>query len=562
MKKIIISFLVVAICFSLIACTPEAASTMETPADPTSWCIEQGYLQGIPEEYIYTQETSNASEKVINENAPVTPEMLSVMLANLSTSLGFNLNGYLKDYEAFPDSEQGLWYSEAVHWIYIYEIVNRTENLGVGIPMTKEYFAALCYNYLNLYYEFDDGAPSVTQAEFGDSDSIDSYKNELAKMAFLDLLVYDENNNFNPTQNITLSQACQMFRKLSDYCNEKMTLKKTFRHGIACDFRVVGYYRPSDVETKYGEVDYDSAEFYQEIWDVGFDHIRLVLSLPSENPYPGECIDHVGFDENGNAYVTDEFYEVLDLITKLATDAGLYVVLDMHDSEIGVDRTTPEGHEQNLAYFNALWADMAEHFQGASEKIFFELMNEPVFKTEDLEWEHQLLRDYMQSGVNTIRAIDEDRMVITTVQSASYHLCAKDHPEMIEQFQQDPYIWFTCHNYFPYEFTIENERTHIDAVTGEPIYYPFNEDMERITISEIQAIRETEIELGIDFWVGEFGAFDNVNHEDRIAYYKASAKTYRRCQIAWCKWEISWGFTTYDLWTQEWDQEMLDALFS
>ncbi len=562
MKKIIISFLVVAICFSLIACTPEAASTMETPADPTSWCIEQGYLQGIPEEYIYTQETSNASEKVINENAPVTPEMLSVMLANLSTSLGFNLNGYLKDYEAFPDSEQGLWYSEAVHWIYIYEIVNRTDNLGVGIPMTKEYFAALCYNYLNLYYEFDDGAPSVTQAEFGDSDSIDSYKNELAKMAFLDLLVYDENNNFNPTQNITLSQACQMFRKLSDYCNEKMTLKKTFRHGIACDFRVVGYYRPSDVETKYGEVDYDSAEFYQEIWDVGFDHIRLVLSLPSENPYPGECIDHVGFDENGNAYVTDEFYEVLDLITKLATDAGLYVVLDMHDSEIGVDRTTPEGHQQNLAYFNSLWADMAEHFQDASEKIFFELMNEPVFKTEDLEWEHQLLRDYMQSGVNTIRAIDEDRMVITTVQSASYHLCAKDHPEMIAQFQQDPYIWFTCHNYFPYEFTIENERTHIDAVTGEPIYYPFNEDMERTTISEIQAIRETEIQMGMDFWVGEFGAYDNVHYEDRIAYYKTSAETYRRCQIAWCKWEISWGFVTYGVWEKEWDQKMLDALFS
>ncbi len=562
MKKIIISFLVVAICFSLIACTPEAASTMETPADPTSWCIEQGYLQGIPEEYIYTQETSNASEKVINENAPVTPEMLSVMLANLSTSLGFNLNGYLKDYEAFPDSEQGLWYSEAVHWIYIYEIVNRTDNLGVGIPMTKEYFAALCYNYLNLYYEFDDGVPSVTQAEFGDSDSIDSYKNELAKMAFLDLLVYDENNNFNPTQNITLSQACELFRKLSDYCNEKMTLKKTFRHGIACDFRVVGYYRPSDVETRYGEVDYDSAEFYQEIWDVGFDHIRLVLSLPSENPYPGECIDHVGFDEEGNAYVTDEFYEVLDLITKLATDAGLYVVLDMHDSEIGVDRTTPEGHEQNLAYFNALWADMAEHFQGASEKIFFELMNEPVFKTEDLEWEHQLLRDYMQSGVNTIRAIDEDRMVITTVQSASYHLCAKDHPEMIEQFQQDPYIWFTCHNYFPYEFTIENERTHIDAVTGEPIYYPFNEDMERTTISEIQAIRETEIEMGMDFWVGEFGAYDNVHYEDRIAYYKTSAEVYRRCQIAWCKWEISWGFTTYGVWEKEWDQRMLDALFS
>ena len=244
MKKIAVAFLVITMCITAIACTPKASSPSEASIDQINWCAEQGYLEGIPEEYIYIQGTSDSSEKRLNENAAVTPEMLAVMLANLSTSLGFNLNGYLKDYEAFPDSEQGLWYSEAVHWIYIYEIVNRTDNLGVGIPMTKEYFAALCYNYLNLYYEFDDGAPSVTQAEFGDSDSIDSYKNELAKMAFLDLLVYDENNNFNPTQNITLSQACQMFRKLSDYCNEKMTLKKTFRHGIACDFRVVGYYRP------------------------------------------------------------------------------------------------------------------------------------------------------------------------------------------------------------------------------------------------------------------------------------------------------------------------------
>ena len=549
-KKIILIILVLSLFCSLIACTPKPTTSSEE--SNLQWCMEQGYFEGIPEEYLYIEDN-------LNGEASVTPETLSVMLANLSTNLGFNLNGYLKDYEAFADSEQGLWYSEAVHWIYIYEIVKRTDNLGVGIPMTKEYFAALCYNYLNLYYEFDEGAPSVTQAEFGDSDSIENYKSELAKMAFLDLLIYDENNNFNPTQNITLAQACELFRKLSDYCNEQMTLKKTFRHGIACDFRIVGYY---DMSINFGEVEYDSAEFYQEIWDVGFDHIRLVINFSSENPYPEYNMDHVAFDEEGNPHVTEEFYEVLDLITKLATDAGLYVVLDMHESEIGVDRTTSEGHQQNLAYFNALWSDIAEHYKDASEKIFFELMNEPNFNADDPDWVYQILRDYMQSGVNTIREIDEDRMIITTFESASYQLCAKNHPEMIEQFKQDPYIWFTCHNYFPYEFTIENNRTHIDAVTGEPIYYPFNEDMERITISEIQAIRETEIELGIDFWVGEFGAFDNVNHEDRIAYYKASAKTYRRCQIAWCKWEISWGFTTYDLWTKEWDQEMLDALFS
>ncbi len=560
MKKAILSILILSLSLSLPACAPKHSTAGEAERDNMRQCMEQGYFEGIPEELLYL-ETADSPEKQLNETAPVTPEMLCVMLANLSTKLGFNLNGYLKDYDSFSDVELGQWYSKPVHWVYIYEMMDRESPLGIGTPMTKEYFAALCYQYLNLYYEFDNGAPSAMQADFADSNSIENYERELAKMASLGLLVLDKSNNFHPSQEITLSQACELFCRLSDFCSEHMTLKKTFRHGIACDFRIVGYYRPADVETIYGEVDYDKPEFYQEIWDMGFDHIRLVLSLPSENPYPGECVDHVGFDEDGSAYVTDEFYEILDLIANLATDAGLFVVLDMHDYETGIDPLTEEGHQQNLAYFKSLWADIAQHYQGASDKIFLELMNEPVFEVDDTEREDQMLEDYMKGGVEAIRQFDSDRMIIVTFEAASYHGCAEGHEEMIAEFNQDPNIWYTAHNYEPYQFTIVNDRVS-DYVNPSGKYYSFDEEMEKTTKLEINAIRESEMKYQIDYWVGEFGTFDNVTEEDRVAYYKASAEAYRRCQIAWCKWEISWGFVTYSPWTKTWNQKILDALFS
>mgnify|MGYP002803200770 FL=1 len=76
------------------------------------------------------------------------------------------------------------------------------------------------------------------------------------------------------------------------------------------------------------------------------------------------------------------------------------------------------------------------------------------------------------------------------------------------------------------------------------------------------AIAEDELKNGIVYWVGEWGAYDNVALEDRVAYCKRSAELYRKLGIAWCKWEISWGFAMYDPYEDVWNEEILAALFS
>lgn len=144
MKKLILFVILTAMCLSLFACTPAETATSspssEVLADSMEWCIEQGYTEGIPE------------ENLVRENS-ITPEMLSVMLANLSEKMGFNLNGYLKDQESFSDAETGTWYSPAVHWVYIYELMGR-DSLGIGESMTKETIGKFLYQYLYKYQDY------------------------------------------------------------------------------------------------------------------------------------------------------------------------------------------------------------------------------------------------------------------------------------------------------------------------------------------------------------------------------------------------------------------------
>ena len=183
--------------------------------------------------------------------------------------------------------------------------------------------------------------------------------------------------------------------------------------------------------------------------------------------------------------------------------------------------------------------------------------------------------DSVTSGNNTIVAgnldvelyhtsasVTEEEKVMFVAFLNGTHAFVDNYTELIEYCKKDPNIWYTTHNYSPYQFTLENGRTHIDSATGEYIYYPFDEEIETETKSVINTLYEQEIEHGIDYWVGEWGVYDNVKHEDRVAYHKTSAEKYRQLGIAWCKWELFAGFAIYNGPNDTWDEELIAALFS
>lgn len=549
MKKLILSIVLAAMCFTLFACTPNSTSA-PTEEDSLGRCLLEGYLENIPQEY-YSISTSDQKTNLTPE-APVTPEMLSVMLANLSQDLGFNLNGYLKNQASFSDAETDTWYTEAVHWVYIFEMMGR-DTLEIGTPMTKETLGKFLYQYLYQFYDYRD-VPYNLEASFADAAELTSSKKEFAALEYLNLLVLDDENKYYPTKEATIQEACSMFQKLADFCKENISMKLLMKRGVSTDFRILQYCNPAKPSNQ--ENLYNNADFYKELWEKGFDHIRVPVAFDAENPWTGQWPDHAYFDENGNLTPTEEYIEIIDTIIDYALDANLFVMLDVHGYEGKVygEEATGERLETSMKNYISIWTYLADRYQDKSNKLIYELYNEPVMDADSLE-------EFMYKGVEIVRNIDEDRTVFVTYESASYHAMSGEHPEMIEEFKKDPNIWFTCHNYFPYEFTIENNRTHVDHY-GQPVYYPFNEDMDFSLTNSIMAIAEDELKNGIDYWVGEWGAYDNVALEDRVAYCKRSAELYRKLGIAWCKWEISWGFAMYDPYEDVWNEEILAALFS
>ncbi len=545
MKKLILFVILTAMCLSLFACTPAETATSspssEVLADSMEWCIEQGYTEGIPE------------ENLVRENS-ITPEMLSVMLANLSEKMGFNLNGYLKDQESFSDAETGTWYSPAVHWVYIYELMGR-DSLGIGESMTKETIGKFLYQYLYKYYDYRN-IPIGQDMSFADSEEVTTAKTELAGLEYLNLLILDNENKFYPTKKATVEEACALLRKMAQFCEENISVKNLMKHGVSTDFYILQYCDPEENI----EILYDNPQLYKTIWEKGFDHIRVTAAFDAENEHKGYWPDHAYYDEEGNIHVADEYLEILDTIIQYALDANLYVVLDMHNFEGKSDEYDPEQHQIALKNFKDLWEFLTQHYADISDKLLFDLYNEPIFDL-DVEAEEHLVEDFMYTGIEAVRKYDQERVLFVAFLNGT-HAFVDNYTELIEYCKKDPNIWYTTHNYSPYQFTLENGRTHIDSATGEYIYYPFDEEIETETKSVINTLYEQEIEHGIDYWVGEWGVYDNVKHEDRVAYHKTSAEKYRQLGIAWCKWELFAGFAIYDGPNDTWDEELIAALFS
>jgi hypothetical protein len=114
-----------------------------------------------------------------------------------------------------------------------------------------------------------------------------------------------------------------------------------------------------------------------------------------------------------------EPFRWLDRAAKLAEDAGVYVILDMHGVPGGqsTDHCTGQRNQNHLwtdpvcqEQFATLWTRIAEHFKGRDVFIGYDLMNEPygTFK-DDMR---PNLGELMPKLYRAVRSADENRLII------------------------------------------------------------------------------------------------------------------------------------------------------
>lgn len=247
-------------------------------------------------------------------------------------------------------------------------------------------------------------------------------------------------------------------------------------------------------------------EMIQLVKDSGFTSIRIPVSWGR----------HTDTDFTIEAEWFDRVNEVVDY----AVDCGLYVIINSHhDCEQQYYYPTEECYDNSEKYIKAIWSQIAERFKDYDERLVFEAMNEPRLKGTDKEW---WFDENDAQGIESINCIVKlNQVFVDTVRAAG----GKNET----RYLMVPSNAASPANALNKAFTMPNDpqnRTMLSVHAYTPYNFAMNAGGYKVWKSgrdgEIKdfmdSLNEKFIKNGYAVVIGEFGATNKDNPEDRAAW--------------------------------------------
>ena len=296
-----------------------------------------------------------------------------------------------------------------------------------------------------------------------------------------------------------------------------------------------GHYTGDDIsqyETQWGEPPLKK-ELFEAMAASGFNAIRLPVTWKHH------------FDEQGTidpawlARVQRAVDEVLSL--------GLYCIINVHHDggEASWVIASKEGYDLKGGLFKRLWAQIAEHFKGYSDKLLFEGLNEPINALRDWGADDpdsmEGVRLFNQCFVDTVRASggnNSQRNLIVMPYAGAYSKGRLGSFEMPKDTAQGHMI-FEVHSYDPEGFS-----WHKAPWTVVRDGWGTSEDYGQLAYikSEISSFME---KWNVPAIVGEFGSQDKNNEGARALHAVAFVGAMREIGVKCFWWECG-DFCVFD----------------
>ncbi len=275
----------------------------------------------------------------------------------------------------------------------------------------------------------------------------------------------------------------------------------------------------------------DVAKF-PEIRAMGVDTVRIPIRWTD---YAGAGPDYT---------IEADFLADVDRIVQAALDAGLNVMINLHHFD-GIH----EAPEANMPELLAVWRQIAEHYAGAPDDLWFEVLNEPH---DNLRGE--VLRGAQAEMIATVRASNPDRILIIGGEHFS-GISTLD----TNMAAPDANVIYTFHYYDPFSFTHQKATWLGDAMPKGTRDWGSDEDWAELhrAAGTATAYREAS---GRPVFLGEFGVIDAVRTSRRAKWLKAVREEMEGADIPWCVWAYSNTFPIYDNRSGRYNKKLVKAL--
>lgn len=274
--------------------------------------------------------------------------------------------------------------------------------------------------------------------------------------------------------------------------------------------------------------------YYDTIKNLGFDHIRLPVR------WSAHCDDENGFK------IDDNFMQMVDGEVSKFLEIGLSVILNIHHFEEAAVNPA-----ENIDKLHAIWEQVAGHFSDYSDRLIFEVMNEPKWMVDAAEW-----NKLQNSLVKTIRKSNPDRYIMIGGVDYNGLFALND----LVPPEGDSRIITTFHYYFPLEFTHQ-------GASWSPTYSKLKDIEWRGTPQEIREVEENletakrfMDKYSLPMYCGEFGAYSAADMDSRARWTRCVRERLEKLGIGWGYWEFSSSFGIIDKKTRELKKPLVDAL--
>lgn len=235
-------------------------------------------------------------------------------------------------------------------------------------------------------------------------------------------------------------------------------------------------------------------------------------------------------------------------IVDWAIEADMYVIMNTHHDNFGRDAKMPYRYgyypsemnkEESISFLTNTWKQITLAFNnGYDEHLVFETLNEPRLCGTPNEWNYStgnpvqkaaqmVINEFNQEIVNVIRASGGNNAKRLIVMPG--YACTIAAPMSADfVLPKDPAnnLGIAVHMYDPYTFAMDgNGTSKYSQKIASDLQYKFKQ------------LEASFINKGIPVYIGEYGAVNKDNTEDRVLWFNTFIRQTRKMGIACILWD-------------------------